>query len=123
MAVLILFLVRSIIYAVRATTWGRKQRSLLYYCTFSDNCPTSAETRSTEIIIPTTHLFRGQMMKYGRYRAKSERSALSNQVNDDTFGLPHTLKLFRKYTQITAICNLLNNIILIEGIKKTAQSR
>ena len=62
-----LFLVHSIIYAVRAATWGCKQRSLLYYCTFSDNSATSAETCSTEIIIRATHIFRDQMMKYGRY--------------------------------------------------------
>nr|DAT85529.1 MAG TPA: hypothetical protein [Caudoviricetes sp.] len=29
-------------------------------------------------------------------------------MNDDTFGLSHNLVIFRKYTQITAICNLLN---------------
>ncbi len=58
------------------------------------------------------------MMENGGNRAESKGFALACQVNDDTFGLSHNLEIFRKYTQITAICNLLNKFILRDDTKK-----
>nr|DAT85530.1 MAG TPA: hypothetical protein [Caudoviricetes sp.] len=64
-AVLTLLLFHLIICAAIGSTRGCKQRSLLYYRTFGHYRAASAQPGSVQVIIPTTHLIRGQMMENG----------------------------------------------------------
>ncbi len=87
-----LLLFHLIICAAIGSTRGFKQRSLLYYRTFGNNRATATQPGAAQVIITTTHLFRGKMMENGGNRAKSESFTLACQVNDDAFGLSHTRK-------------------------------
>lgn len=57
------------------------------------------------------------MMEYSGNRAESEGFTPACQVDDNAFSLSHTRRIFREYTQITAICNLFNNKIIRTGQK------
>lgn len=87
-----LLLFHLIICAAIGSTRGFKQRSLLYYRTFGNDRAATTQPGAAQIIIPTSYLFRGQMMENGGNRAESEGFTLACQVNDDAFGLSHTRK-------------------------------